>query len=126
MTKMIVTMVMAAVAMQAETLVAKVEFPFVASGVPMPAGSYKVLPVANYKYSIRHEVTGKKIVLMGFEVAAERSRTKPEAHLGFACAGSKCVLTQIWEGGRGMENQKVRRELEAGAEAVQVATVAMR
>ncbi len=126
MTKAIVTMMMAAVAMQAETMVTKIEFPFVASGVPMPAGDYKVLPVANYKYSIRHEATGKRVVLMGFEVAADRSRTKPESHLGFACAAGKCVLTQVWAGGRGMENQKVRRELESGVEAVQVATVAMR
>lgn len=126
MTKAIVTMVMAAVAMQAETLVAKVEFPFVASGVPMPAGTYRMEPVSSYKYSIRHEATGKKILLMGFEVAAVRSRTKPESHIGFACAAGKCVLTQVWANGKGMENEKVRRELEAGVEAVQIATVAIR
>ena len=126
MTKAIVTMMMAAVAMQAETLVTKIEFPFVASGVPMPAGAYKVMPVANYKYAIRHEETGKKIVLMGFEVAADRSRTTPESHLGFACAAGKCVLTQLWAAGRGLENQKVRRDLEAGPEPVQVATVGLR
>jgi hypothetical protein len=126
MTKAIVTMMMAAVAMQAESLVAKVEFPFAASGMAMPAGAYRVEPVANQKYSIRHEATGKKVILMGFELAAERSRTKPEAHLGFACAGSKCVLTQVWAGRQGVVNDKVRRELEAGGEAVQVATVAMR
>lgn len=126
MTKAIVTMMLAAVAMQAETMIAKVEFPFVASGVPMPAGKYQVEPIANEKYSIRHDGTGKKIVLMGFASAAERSRTKPESHLGFACVGAKCVLTQVWMGQRGFENQKVRRELEGGVEAVQVATVAMR
>jgi len=126
MTKAIVTMMMAAVAMQAETLVAKVEFPFAASGVAMPAGEYQVEPGAFEKYSIRHQTTGKKIVLMGFTSAAERDRTKPEAHLGFACAAGKCVLTQVWAGNRGVENQKVRRELEAGVAPVQVATVAMR
>ena len=126
MTRTIVTMMMAAMAMQAETLVAKVEFPFVASGVPMPAGSYKLYPVANQKYSIRHEESGKKIFLMGFNVAVNGSRTKPESHLGFACVASKCVLTQVWASGKGMENQRVRRELEAGAEAVQIATIAIR
>jgi hypothetical protein len=126
MTKAIVTMMMAAVAMQAETLVTKIEFPFVASGETMPAGKYQVQPVANEKYSIRHEATGKKIVLMGFTSAADRDRTKPEAHLGFACAAGKCVLTQVWAGDRGVENQKVQRELEVGVAPVQVATVAMR
>ena len=126
MTKAIVTMMMAAVAMQAESLVAKVEFPFAASGVAMPAGAYKVEPVSSYKYSIRHEATGKKVILMGFELASERSRTKAESHLGFACAEGKCVLTQVWAGSQGVVNDKVRRELEAGGEAVQIATVAIR
>lgn len=126
MTKAIVTMMMAAVAMQAETLVAKVEFPFAASGVAMPAGKYQIQPVTNEKYSIRHEATGKKIVLMGFTSAADRDRTMPGSHLGFACAAGKCVLTQVWAGGLGVKNQKVRRELEAGVAPVQVATVGMR
>jgi hypothetical protein len=36
------------------------------------------------------------------------------------------VLTQVWAGSQGVVNDKVRRELEAGGEAVQIATVAIR
>lgn len=125
MTKAIVTMVMAAASMQAETLIAKVHFPFAASGVKMPAGAYRVVPTAQGSFSVENEVTGKKVVLMGFSSASDRNRATAGLHLGFACAASGCALTQVWLADRGIENGKVRRELEATSGSVQVATVAM-
>jgi hypothetical protein len=75
---------------------------------------------------VENEVTGKKVVLMGFSSASGRDRTAPGSHLGFACAASGCALTQVWLADRGIENGKVRRELEATSGPVQVAVVAMR
>lgn len=122
MTKAIVTMMMAAVAMQAETLTAKVEFPFVASGVKMAAGPYRVIPVANDQYAIHNEKTGKKIFLMGFQSAAEKGRAAAGSHLAFACGTGECVLTQVWTESRGVANGKAMRSLEAAP----TVTVAMR
>jgi len=39
--------------MQAETLIAKVNFPFAASGVKMPAGAYRVTPLEQHVAMIR-------------------------------------------------------------------------
>lgn len=125
MTKAIVTMLMAAASMQAETLIAKVHFPFAASGVKMPAGAYRVTPTAQGSISVQNQATGKSVVLMGFSSASGRDRTAAGSHLGFACAASGCALTQVWMSDRGVENQKVRRELESTSGPVQVAVVAM-
>ncbi len=121
MTKAILTMMMAAASMQAETLIAKINFPFAASGVRMAAGSYFVAPTAQGLISVENRETGKKVVLMGFGSASDRNRASTNSHLSFACAASGCALTQVWLADRGLENQRVRREFEPA----QVAVVAM-
>jgi len=45
MTKALIVTVLAAVSMKAETLQAKITFPFVVSGVSIPAGEYRIGPV---------------------------------------------------------------------------------
>ena len=125
MTKALVVARLAAVSMKAETLVAKVTFPFVVSGVPMPAGEYRIGPVGLGRHTISNARTGKKVILTGFGTAANASRGPVASHLGFACTESRCALSQVWFESTGVENRKVREQMEAGSEPVQVAIVAM-
>jgi hypothetical protein len=125
MTKALVVAMLAAVSMKAETLVAKVTFPFVVSGVPMPAGEYKISPVGPGRYTIGDRISGKKVILNGFGTAGNASRGPVAPHLGFACTESRCALSQVWFESTGVENRKVREQMEAGSEPVQVAIVAM-
>ena len=125
MTKAIVTMMMAVVSMQAETMIAKINFPFAASGVRMPAGIYNVAPTGQGLFTVQNNFTGKAVVLIGFSSASENNRAMAKSHLSFACGVSGCALTQVWLKDRGVENQKVRRELESTSAPVQVAVVRM-
>jgi len=125
MTKALIVTVLAAVSMKAETLQAKITFPFVVSGVSMPAGEYRIGPVGPGRYTISDRVSGKKVILNGFGVAGNGSRGPVAPHLGFTCTASKCALSQVWFESNGVENRKVREQMEAGSEAVEVAIVAM-
>ncbi len=125
MTKALIVTMLAAVSMKAETLEAKVTFPFVVSGVPMPAGEYRIGPVGLGRYTISNAATGKRVILTGFGSAAKVSRGPVSPHLGFVCAASRCALSQVWFERVGVENRGVRERMEAGSEPVEVAVVAM-
>ena len=125
MTKALVVAMLAAVSMKAETLEAKVTFPFVVSGVPMPAGEYRIGAVGLGRHTISNAKTGKKVILTGFGTAANQSRSPVAPHLGFTCSASRCALSQVWFESAGVENRRVREQMEAGSEPVQVAIVAM-
>lgn len=120
MTKAMVVTILAAASMQAETMTAKIVFPFEASGQQMAAGTYEVTPVANLKYSIRNTATGKKIILMGFGIVTNASTVRQNPRLEFTCAGQRCALTEVWSERDGVANRQVREALGATAAPVMV------
>ena len=119
MTKALVMMIFAAAGMQAETLVAKITFPFEVSGVRMEAGDYAVARLGN-SFTMRNQQTGKAVALVAF-FPGDRSENKRQ--LQFACAAQRCALTAVRMPGISQESSKALKSIEAEAAPVQVAMV---
>ena len=84
-------------------LKANIDFPFVAQGVTLQAGTYNLSPATTLGgravYVLRNVASKRAILISNVMVSTAKANVDPAAKLVFKCAGkSECTLTQIWNG----------------------------
>jgi hypothetical protein len=120
LTAALLTLVATAAYAQTNAMTAKIPFAFRAVGSDLPAGRYKVAPMAGAPQTIelRNMDTGKTVFIQATAPAAESAAAR--SRLIFGCGGEEgCSLKTLWSGaGSGLEfatpaltaSQRERRE----------------
>src|SRR3954449_7836656 len=87
-----------AVGASAQSMKAEIPFTFRAGGAVLAAGTYQI-NLGNTVVRVRNADTGKGIAVMPqYRHDVDKNAVAGAAKLWFACAGSNCVLTSLWNG----------------------------
>src|SRR5882724_6641619 len=116
-----------AVGASAQSMNAEIPFTFRAGDAVLAAGSYRIhAPTANGSSVIRltNNDTRKGIILMPHYRSDAPKASSGEPKLWFACAGSSCVLTTVWNGASHTA-QVVGSPARAGKEIAETRVVSM-
>src|SRR5438270_9129584 len=90
-----------AVGASAQSMKAEIPFTFRAGGAVLPAGSYRISVDNDGRSAIRvANLHSKKAVMVAPRYRQDAPKASVAGHpkLWFACAGSSCVLTTVWNG----------------------------